>query len=174
MTQEEYMADVKNVKGKRKHRLTNSYIARDYYRYYRKTSNNKNLTEPQFTSILDGLFNAAFNCLRRGEDFKFPYRMGFLEIRKMPKKVKIKDGKLRTNLPIDWNETLKLWYSDKKSRDNKKLVRCDVDEIFRVFYNKKEAIYNNKLFMIFRSCRRLKLALKEEINNNNLDSFLRT
>ena len=32
------------------------------------------------------------------------------------------DGKLKTNLPIDWNKTLELWYEDEESYKNKTLI----------------------------------------------------
>jgi len=41
--------------------------------------------------------------------------MGTLEVRKRPTRVAIVDGKLVTNLPIDWDATLKLWYEDEES-----------------------------------------------------------
>jgi hypothetical protein len=62
--------------------------------------------------------------------------MGTLEIRKKPARVSIVDGKLVTNLPIDWDATLKLWYEDKESFENKTLVRVESEEIFKVYYNK--------------------------------------
>ena len=169
MTEEEYIADVKNIKGHRKHKFTGSYTIRDYYYYYNKQK--KGLTEHQFSSILKEIFKRIAEHLSMGEDLKLPHKMGSLEIRKRPKVTTFKHNKVRTNLPIDWNETLKLWYSDAKCREKKKVVRCDVPDIFKVYYNKKRARYNNMGFMKFRTARSLKLALKQEIQNNNLDSF---
>jgi hypothetical protein len=42
--------------------------------------------------------------------------MGALVVRKNPRKVWIKDGQIRTNLIIDWNATLHLWYNDKEAK----------------------------------------------------------
>jgi len=62
--------------------------------------------------------------------------MGSLEIRKKPSRISIVDGKLVTNLPIDWDATLRLWYEDKESFDNKTFVRVENEEIYKVYYNK--------------------------------------
>jgi hypothetical protein len=41
-----------------------------------------------------------------------PHRLGRLEVRKNAASITIKDGKVKTNLPIDWDATLKLWFED--------------------------------------------------------------
>ena len=170
MTESEFIDNIKNVKGSRKHEFSNSYTVRDYYWYFRKY--NKELTETQFSSILEELLKRGRDLLINGKDFKFPGRFGMLEIRKRERKVKIVDGKLKVNLPINWNETLKLWYSDEKAKQKRTLVRCDVPSIFGVNYNKRNALYKNKAFIEFRTNREFKLLLKKEIQNNkNFDAF---
>nr|DAU83974.1 MAG TPA: hypothetical protein [Crassvirales sp.] len=50
--------------------------------------------------------------------------MGTLEVRKIERNIRIgKDGEIITNLPIDWDSTLKLWYEDEESYKNKTIVR---------------------------------------------------
>ena len=169
MTQEEFIKNAKNVTGPRKHVFGRGYIVRDYYNYFKRF--NKNLTETQFTSALHALFKVYFNNLITGKDAILGGNLGKLELRKRIKKVDIVNGKLKTNLPVNWNETLKLWHSDESCRKRKTLVRCDCENIFRIKYTKSHAEFNNRQFMSFRTSRNLKNALKEAIINNNLDSF---
>ena len=58
----------------------------------------------------------------KGNDVTFPHRMGTLEARKIKSSISFKDGKLKTNLPVDWDKTLKLWYEDVESFNNKTLI----------------------------------------------------
>jgi len=97
--------------------------------------------------------------------------MGTLEVRKRLGTVKIVDGKLVNNLPVDWDTTLKLWAEDEESYKNKTIIRLEEDEIFIINYNKRKAIYNNKMFYQFNVNRKLKQRLKELIKNNEIDAF---
>ena len=38
--------------------------------------------------------------------------MGIIELRKYKSYIKEEDGKIKTNLPIDWDRTIRLWYED--------------------------------------------------------------
>ena len=97
--------------------------------------------------------------------------MGFLELRKFKTKTEFIDGKLKTNLPIDWNATTKLWYEDEEARRRKQKVRIETPEIFRVFYKKTTANYNNKMYFQFITNRTLKLMLKRNITKGKIDAF---
>lgn len=169
MTEQEFIKDIKKVSKSRKHKFNPGYITRDYYTYFKKF--NKNLTETQFTSALRALFKILFNNLISGKDAKLGANLGRLELVKKPKRVNFINGKIKTNLPVDWNATLKLWYSDKSCREKKTLVRCDNENIFKIRYSKHNVQFNNKKFMLFRTSRNLKNALKHAIIENNLDSF---
>ena len=106
-----------------------------------------------------------------GNSITLPNRMGRLELRKYDSKVAFKEGKLVTNLPIDWDRTLKLWYEDKESYDNKTLVKMEEKEIFKVYYNKSTAEYNNKSFYQFNINREIKQRLKYNIRRGIIDAF---
>ena len=97
--------------------------------------------------------------------------MGTIELRKYSPKIKIKDNKVKTTLPIDWDRTLKLWYEDQGSYKNKTLVRMNEKEVFKIFYNRNKANYNNKVFYDLRFMRGLKLKLKEKIKEGLIDAF---
>jgi hypothetical protein len=100
-----------------------------------------------------------------------PHRLGTIELRKYNAKISIRDGKLITNLPIDWDRTLKLWSEDEEAYKDRTLVKMEEKEIFKVFYNKKSANYNNKSFMQFEVNRDLKRRLKQKIKSKAIDAF---
>ena len=97
--------------------------------------------------------------------------MGILEVRKRPATIKIVNGKLVNNLPIDWDTTLKLWAEDEESYKNRTIIKLEEDEIFIINYSKRTAIYNNKIYYQFNVNRKLKQRLKELIKNNEIDAF---
>lgn len=169
MTQEEFISDIKGVSKTRKHRLTRSYGCRDYYRNYIKQK--KGLTQTQFTLILEGCFKVIAKLLLVDKEFILPCNMGSLEIRKHPKRIKLIDNKIKVNVPVDWKQTLELWYNNESARKKKTLVRCDHPWIFRVHYSKRHARFANEAFIKFQTTRNLKRALKDVIEKGNFDSF---
>ena len=98
--------------------------------------------------------------------------MGTLELRKKPSRIEIVDGELVTNLPIDWDATLKLWHEDKEAYDEKILVRYENEAIFKILYNKSTATYKNKSFYDFRPIRTIKKQISRLIKDNKLDAYL--
>jgi len=51
------------------------------------------------------------------------------------------------------------------------LIRNESKEIFRVYYNKGTALYNNKSFFDFYINRDIKSILRDKINNKEIDAF---
>lgn len=100
-----------------------------------------------------------------------PHRLGTIELRKYDTRVSFCDGKLITNLPIDWDRTLKLWSEDEEAYKERTLVKMEEKEIFKVFYNKRTANYENKSFMQFEVNRDLKRRLKQRIKSKAVDAF---
>lgn len=98
--------------------------------------------------------------------------MGELSIRKTPTHVTFENGKLINNLPIDWDKTLSLWEQDEEAYNNRQLVKIQEKEVFRVYYDKSKANYNNKIFYQFLSNRNIKQRLKQNIQKGNVDAFL--
>ena len=110
-----YIKLIKKVSQPRNHKIKNSYGIYDGYKYYRKTKPKDYkyiLSESQYFAITRLINSMLRDSLSLGEDINFPCLMGKLEMRKSNKKVTIKDGKVKTNTPVDWNKTLKLWYQD--------------------------------------------------------------
>ena len=80
-------------------------------------------------------------------------------------------NKVKSTYPIDWDGTLKLWYEDQESRENKTILKKKEREVFRIMYNKSKAFYTNKNYFEFKVNRALKLALRDVIRQGNFDAF---
>jgi nucleoid DNA-binding protein len=166
----DFKTSIKRSNTKKEHKITASLGMREAFRYYTKKS--KSLSEKDFRRVVRYINSILQESLALGEDINLPCRMGRLELRKFKTSVSFKDGKMITNLPIDWDETLNLWYEDKESFKEKRKVRMEVPEVFRVYYKKSTANYNNKSFFTFKVNRDLKQKLKTNIINKKVDAFL--
>lgn len=49
--------------------------------------------------------------------------MGRIELRKYDVRINLDGEKVKTNLPIDWDKTLKLWYEDEEAYKEKHLLK---------------------------------------------------
>lgn len=175
MTYEEFKSEVQHLNEPRKHKVTNSIGVYSVYKWLRKRKwidIGQRLTEHQFYNIIRKINNLLAENLSLGMDIKLPHRMGTIELRKINTYVKIKDGKLKTNLPIDWDRTLKLWGKNEEYYKNKTLIKMEEKELFKVYYNKNKADYTNKSFYQFNVNRELKKTLKENIKEGKVDAFL--
>ena len=174
MTEQEFKNKIKKVKSSRKYKVTGSIGNYDVYKQIRKNkwSGIDPISEKDFYSIIRQMNKAMAQCLINGEEVILPCHMGTLEIRKALRKLVIKDGKLRTNSPIDWNATLSLWYNDEEAQQQRLLVRNPNNEIFKVYYNKGKASYTNKSFYSFSLNRTIKQAIKKRALQGDLDAYL--
>lgn len=163
------------VEGPRNHKIRNSLGVYDAYKYYRKNKPKLKeyiLTESQYFSIIRNINNILFKELSKGGEINLPHFLGTLELRKYDKVIRIDDkGKVHTNLPIDWDKTLKLWFEDEDSKNNKVLVRLEVDELYKLIYNKTSAKYENKSFYDFKFNKDLRRALKQNIKDGLVDAL---
>ena len=170
----DFISSVRKLKESRKSRVSNSLGVYDAYKWIRKNKwlgIGTSLTEHDFYSNIRSVNKELAKMLIEGQSIKFPCRMGGLELRKHEATYSFKDGKVVTNLPVDWPKTTELWYNDRESYDNKILVRIEEKEIFRIHYNKMKAKYNNKVYYEFIPNRSLKRSLKFPIKDNNVDAF---
>lgn len=159
----------------RVHRIKGSLGIYDGYKYYRKNKPSDPkyiLTESQYFAITRRVNNLLADNLVNGGEISFPHRMGRLEIRKTAGEVRLDaNGKLITNLAIDWDGTLKLWYNDEESYNNRTLVRIEEKEIFEIYYNRGQANYSNKSFFEFSVNRVLKRRLKGKIKEGKIEAM---
>lgn len=158
----------------RQHKVNNSLGVYDAYKWIRKNKwldIGRPITEHEFYTIIRQVNNLLAENFLKGRDIVLPHRLGTIELRKYETKMSFNNGKLHTNLSIDWDRTLKLWAEDEEAYKEKMLVKVEEKEIFKVFYNKGKANYNNKSFYEFEVNRDLKRRLKQRIKDGLIDAF---
>ena len=171
---DEFRRRILKVNGPRKHKINNSLGVYHMYKFIRK---NKwfdiggPISEHDFYSIIRTINNYLSELLSRGHDINLPCQMGRLEIRKYDAKITLQGDRVITNLPIDWNKTLKLWSEDEDAYKERTLIKMEEKEIFKVYYNRGKANYTNKSFFAFDVNRELKKKLKHRLKEGRLDAF---
>lgn len=172
----EFKKRIRKVFTPRKHDIRNSLGVYDGYKYYRKNKPKDKkyiLTESQYFSIIRQINNILADEITVGKDIVLPSKMGKIELRKYESSIKIDDnGKVVTNLPVDWNNTLKLWYEDPEAYKNKTLLRLNEQEMYKIVYNKENANFNNRAFYEFVFNKDLRIRLKRNIKQGIVDAFL--
>lgn len=151
-------------------RVSNSLGMNRAERYYRKECGK--FDEKTFRKAIKTVNEYLQQMLAEGNDICLPIKMGSIQIRKFAKRIEFIDGKLKTNLPIDWVATKQLWEEDAYSRKHKKFVRFESDFIYRIYYKKQRAEYKNKLYMKFYPNRTLQRTLSKNIKDGKVDAFL--
>lgn len=174
MTYNEFKRKIQKLEGHRIHKITNSEGVYSAYKFIRKNkwfNIGRSLTEKEFYSIIRTINNYLSEELSKGNDINLPMKMGKLELRKRKARISIVDGKIKTNLPIDWSTTFKLWYEDEEAFKNRTLIKMEEKEIFNIRYNKEKANYRNKAFYQFIPNREIKIQLKHNIKEGRIDAF---
>ena len=169
-----FRREVLKVDKPRVHKIKNSLGVYDSYKWLRKNKwlDVGPISEHDYYAIIRAVNKAlVLNFLIAGS-IKLPERMGEITLRKYPAKITLENGKIQTNLPIDWDATLSLWSEDKDSYEKRTLIRAEEREIFKVLYDKSKALYNNKSFYTFELNRDIKLSLKKQLKNGLLDAFI--
>ena len=159
MEEQEFLNKVRKVKESRNHKVKNSYGIYDGYKFYRKNKPKDPkyvLTESQYFAITRKVNEFLAEALSKGEDVILPFRLGRIEVRKYESRITWDGKKVKSNLPIDWDRTLKLWYEDEEAYKNKTLIKIEEKEIYKIFYNRNLADYTNKSFYQFNFNRELK------------------
>lgn len=175
MDYQEFRNEIQKANDKRIHKVTGSLGSYDAYKWIRKNKwldIERPLKEGEFYRIIRKINQYLAEELSNGHEIHLPHRLGVLELRKRPTRVEIVDNRLVTTLPIDWDATLKLWYEDEESYQNKTLVRLESEEVFKVYYNKTSANYINKSFYTFRPNKELKRNISKHAKEGTLDAFL--
>lgn len=172
----EFKRRVRKVNHPREYSVNNSLGVYDGYKYYRKNRPKEKqyvLSESQYFAIIRKINLLLIEELLSGNEIKLPCRMGVIELRKYDSNIRIDEsGNLHTNLPIDWNKTLELWYEDEEAYKNKTLIRMEEKEIFKIYYNKFSSNYENKSFYEFFFNKDLKSRLKQNVKEGIIDAPL--
>lgn len=171
---DEFRRKILKVDGPRKHKINNSFGVYNAYKLIRKNKwfdIGRPVSEHDFYSIIRTVNNLLADFLSKGHDINLPCQMGRLEIRKYNAKITLQENKIVTNLPIDWDRTLKLWSEDEEAYKERTLIKMEENEIFKVYYNRGKANYTNKSFFAFDINRELKKKLKKNIKERRIDAY---
>lgn len=171
---DEFRNTIQKKSGSKQMKISNSWGVYDVYKHIRKNgwyNIGRPLKEHEFYSIIRGVNNYLAKEIINGNSVDFPYKMGTLELRKKERGVSIVNGKLKITYPVNWDETIKLWFEDEQARKDKTLLRDEQKFVYRVKYNKYKANYENKSFYEFALNRKIKKALKENIKNRKVDAL---
>ena len=155
-------------------RIRNSWGVYDAYKYIRRNKwydIGRPLTEHEFYAIVRTVNNLLAEEIANGVTVVFPCGMGKLELTKYEVGAFFKDGMLKVTYPIDWEETVRLWYRDEEARKDKSLVRNENRYVYKVRYSKSCANYENKTFYRFSLNRRIKRSLKPNIEQGKIDAL---
>lgn len=173
-TFEEFEGKVLKRSTERKIKINHSVGVYDAYKYIRKNNwfnIGRPLTEHEFYTIIRSINKLYAIELSKGNSVIFPQRMGTLELRKGNRGVSLKNGKLSISYPINWKETLKLWYNDAEAKEQKILIRYENNTVYHVKYNKYRAVYNNKSYYNFAVNRAIKQQLHKNIEDGKVDAM---
>lgn len=172
---EDFRKEILKVKRPRIHKIKYSLGVYDAYRWIR-TNNwlniGKSIPTKDFYKIIRKVNTyIALELITKGYT-KLPLQMGELVILKLKPTIKFKDGKVISSLPVDWDTTLKLWEEDAEAKKNKTLVKKENSVTYKIAYKKAKAKYPNKIFYSFHINRKVKINLKELINQGCIDAFI--
>ena len=175
LSEEGYKKFKESIKPPRKQgKVRNSYGVYDAYKHIRKKgwyNIGRPMKEGEFYAIVRSVNNLLAKEIAEGNPITFPSNMGKLEMRKMHRGVSLVNGKLKITYPVDWEETLRLWYEDEEARENKTLLRDETPYLYHIKYCKYSATYQNKCFYEFTMNRKIKIALKDNIKKGAIDTL---
>ena len=169
-----FRREVLKVDKPRVHKVKNSLGIYDAYKWLRKNKwlDMEPISEHDFYAIIRAVNKALAKSFLHLGSINLPLRMGEIILRKYHPSITSQDGKIKTNLPVDWDSTLQLWSEDKESYKKRTLIRLEEKEVFKVLYDKSKALYNNKSFYTLELNRDIKLSLKKQLKNGLLDAFM--
>ena len=172
MEYREFANEIRRHKGPFK--IRNSWGIYNAYKLLRKNKwydIGRPLKEHEFYSIIREINDLLAENIVNGETVVFPHRMGKLELRKFECGANLVNGRLKITYPIDWEETVRLWFVDEEAKRNKTLLRKEEKYLYTVKYNKYAANYDNKSFYQFALNKFIKRALKHTIKEGKIDTL---
>lgn len=140
---------------------------KDIYKEYKSIVNDKDAVDSSTFSKVLSEFNLRLvnKVLNESETVKFPFRLGHIRI----KKVKMNYSQLHKLKP-DWEKTNKLWESNPKAKEEKKLIYHLNEErrgyMYRVYWDKKGCNIKGHKVYKFTPTRTFKRTLAKILKNN--------
>lgn len=160
---------------RRMHKIKSDYGIADYYNYYNSKYKYK-VNAHDYKSILRDVNDMLGKLIiNESYELKLPRRLGIVYLSKRKSNVWLDDtGNLKTNRPINFNATRKLWDSDPKAKENKVYIRHENSHtdgyVYKISYRRKAATYKNKNAYRIRPHRDLTRGLARAIKENRIDT----
>lgn len=168
------MVPSRTGKGKRSITVTNSWGVKQAWQLIRKNrwfNLPRPVNEHEFYSILRQVNLLLAEEIVKGNNVKFPERMGELELHKYEVGVSFVDGKLKNTYPVDWGKTWELWYKDPEAFKQKITLHQENPYCYHVKYLKKNATYENKQFYQFQLNQKVRKKLSKNIKQGKVDAL---
>lgn len=163
------------IKKRTEGKIKSHFGMSDYYRYYKKNSNNS-INYNTYSNIISD-FNQLIidEILNNSLDYKIPFLKLVITIRKDKRTPKFKNGKLYVNAPMDYKQTLKLWEADEEARKNKVIVRHlnhhTSGYVYRIYCHKHISSLKNKSYYKYKPARNFARSLSKRIFDESKDKF---
>lgn len=170
------MSETTQVVTRSSKKLPAQYGIGDYYKFY-KTNYPYNVSKKAYNDIISDLNQfIATELVDKADEFMLPHRIGYLNVIKKKKGVKLlPDNTVINNSPPDWLATKKLWAEDEEAKKNKILVRHKNTHtngyVYEIKHNKYNATYKNKSVSIFKPVRDINRALAKRINDYSKEKY---
>lgn len=163
----EYRARVLKISSPRNSKPTRTYVSKDIIRSIRKGNPKARIVdEDTYSKLIRRVNELLIDELFSTAKITLPYNMGDILIYSNTGKIYEHDGKLVRTMPVKWDETLRLWHSNKKASENHTLLRDLPKKVYRIKYSPKKVGFKNQQYYIFKPCRDIKLKLKSLLENN--------
>lgn len=156
------------VKEPRHHKIKNSYTSKDIYRKSQQGGIIKTVSEETFYKIIRKVNTYLREAIAKGLEVNIP-NIGTFIVTSYDIHTDIKEGKIKTSKIVDWKRTQQWWYEDEEAFKDKKVLRFNITERYRIYWKKRR--FKHSEFFKFIPSRQLKIDLKNNIQENNLISY---
>lgn len=168
MTFKEFIIKIGKRDQPRNHKVKNSLGIVDAYQWCKK-NNKTDLDLHTFRILIRTVNKQIIKEYLNNHNITFPYRMGNLIILKKKRKIINKAGYVTKK--VDWYETLKMWYSDQECKKEKKLYKKLSPYMYKLEYEKRKAVFKNKMFYKFLPNRQFLNLFGVKMKENKLDGY---
>lgn len=156
----------------------------DAYKHYKRKKGVPGITRKEYVDICHSLNKKVSDkIIKESLDFKIPFGLGSLSIKKNELKIRIKDGKIQKNkMIVDWETTWKIWNEEYAGLTNKeirklpnKTVVYQMNEhsngyIMKWYWDKAGTKFNNKRVYRFKPTKQNRLDLATHIKSGDREN----
>lgn len=166
----EFRNNILKLNSPKKHTITNSYGVHYFYKVFRQMYPEITIEKGLFCKIVRDINKEIMECLFRNSRFSLPHRIGHFYIVEYDTYVRFENGKIKTNMPVDWNKTYEYWFNN-PNIEKKKVIRNEVKVMYRLCFLKKGCFYKNRKKVRFRFNRSIKKELSLRIKENKISGY---